>query len=800
MFTVVACITRQHDLRLVVLAGVICTIASFTTMKLIGAAMTASGRARAAWIAGSAVAVGSGIWATHFIAMLAFQPHMPIVFELLGTIASLAVAILGSAIGLYLYIRNSSRLAAVISGLVIGVTIGAMHYSGMAAARIAGHIVWNAELVAASIVIGCVLAAAAMVGARVLPGAARTYLPPLILVLAICGLHFTGMAAATLVVGGEIPRGWDELRQGYIAIAVALVTTIILSLSLVAVFVDRQFARAAERDARRLRQLADATFEGIVIRTGATIRDVNDAFRAMIGADLDALIGHSILEFLSPESQEVVRRRLSAGEFSTIELELVRADGEILIVEVLSRQTEYEGEAAYITAVRDVTERKRVEERMRHMAHHDVLTGLANRALFHGRLSQSLAQAGRGPESVCVLCLDLDQFKAANDLLGHQGGDELLKEAARRICEAVRDMDTVARLGGDEFAIIQPGVRHPEGGAILAERIVKSLSEPFFIAGQHVIIGVSIGIASYPQDASDEETLLSFADMALYRAKEAGRGTYRFYEAGMDQKLLERREMERDLRYAIANDGLKVFYQPLFNCEGQVAIRGFEALLRWSHPTRGDIPPLVFIPLAEETGLIMPLGKLVLEKACAEAASWRDEHRIAVNLSPAQFKHPNLAGMVSQVLAETGLDPDRLELEVTESLLIDDTDRALATLNAFRAMGIHISLDDFGTGYSSLSYLHRFPFDKIKIDSSFIQTLTGNEGSADVVRAIIALARSLKLEVTAEGVESTFQFDLLRAQQCDQIQGFLLGRPMPAEEIEDFVRKTALGVDLREAS
>ena len=505
MFTVVACITQQHDLRLVVLAGIICTIACLTTMKLIGAAMSASGRARTAWIAGGAVAVGSGIWATHFIAMLAFEPHVPIAFEVTGTIGSLVVAILGSAIGLYLYTRNSSRLAAAIGGLVIGLTIGAMHYSGMAAVRVPGHVAWDAELVAASIVIGCILTIAGTLSARVLTGPAQTYLPPLILVLAICGLHFTGMAAATLVLGGEMPQDWNELRQGYVAIAVALVTTMILALSLVAVFVDRQFARAAERDARRLRQLVDATFEGIIIRTGDTIRDVNESLRAMIGSNIDNVIGRSILEFLTPASQEIVRRRIATGELSAIELEVIRADGEILTVEVLSRQTEYEGEPASVTAVRDVTERKRAEEKMRHMAHHDVLTGLANRVLFHGRLSQSLAQARRSQETVCVLCLDLDQFKSANDLLGHQGGDELLKEAARRISDTVRDMDTVARLGGDEFAIIQPGVKHPEGGAFLAERIVTALSEPFFIAGQHVIIGVSIGIASFPQDAGDEE-------------------------------------------------------------------------------------------------------------------------------------------------------------------------------------------------------------------------------------------------------------------------------------------------------
>jgi predicted signal transduction protein with EAL and GGDEF domain len=340
----------------------------------------------------------------------------------------------------------------------------------------------------------------------------------------------------------------------------------------------------------------------------------------------------------------------------------------------------------------------------------------------------------------------------------------------------------VARLSGDEFAIIQVGVSHPDGPAIMADRLVQSIAKPFAFGDQQIMIGTSIGIALFPGDGEQGEDLVRAADTALYRAKDAGRGTFRFFEAQMDLRLQERRHLERDLRQALAERQLELHYQALADCDS-AHVLGFEALLRWKHPERGQVSPADFIPLAEECGLIMQLGAWVLRTACEEAATWPDDKIIAVNLSPVQFRHADLAKDVLAILDQTGLAPHRLELEITEGVLIDDTDRTLNTLNSLKAAGVRISLDDFGTGYSSLSYLHRFPFDKIKIDRSFIWEMEKNPDSMSIVRAVIALGRSLRITVTAEGVETPTQLALLQNENCDQAQGFLLGRPIPHGDV-----------------
>jgi diguanylate cyclase (GGDEF)-like protein len=416
------------------------------------------------------------------------------------------------------------------------------------------------------------------------------------------------------------------------------------------------------------------------------------------------------------------------------------------------------------------------------MAHHDALTGLPNRRMFVDRLYQVLARSKRDGTTVAVLCLDLDRFKHVNDLGGHAAGDELLRQVARRLNDSIRTEDTAARLGGDEFAVIQVGVAHPDGPGIMAERLVRAISKPFDLGGQQTMIGTSVGIALYPGDGDEGEDLVRAADTALYRAKEAGRGTFRFFEAEMDIRLQDRRMLERDLRQALAADQLKVHYQPLADCGGGNIV-GFEALVRWNHPERGAISPAQFIPLAEECGLIMPLGAWVMRRACSDAATWPGDKLVAVNLSPAQFRHADLAKEILNVLKETGLPANRLELEVTESLLIDDPDRVLATLMALKEAGVRISLDDFGTGYSSLSYLQRFPFDKIKIDRSFVSQMEKNADSMSIIRAVIALGKSLRIKITAEGVETPAQLGLLQQENCDLVQGYLLGKPMAKEDL-----------------
>ncbi|MEO8882070.1 MAG: EAL domain-containing protein [Devosia sp.] len=430
----------------------------------------------------------------------------------------------------------------------------------------------------------------------------------------------------------------------------------------------------------------------------------------------------------------------------------------------------------------DITEQHQHHETIRHLARHDALTDLPNRMLFQEEMAKLDARLKRR-EKLAVVCVDLDHFKAVNDTLGHAIGDEVLVRSAQRLREAARETDFVARLGGDEFAVIIGPLEDPRHAGLVADRIVRSLGQPMLVEGRQIIIGASAGIALAPIDGRDSETLLRNADLALYRAKSQGRGTYHFFEQGMDDALKERRVLELGLRNAMAKGELRLVYQPVVGL-GDSKISALEALLRWDHPERGPIPPSEFIPVAEETGLIVAIGEWVMDEACRAAARWPDSVGISVNLSAMQFRHRGLVDSVERALKAAGLAPARLELEITESLLAADSEATLRVLHRLRAMGVRIAIDDFGTGYSSLGYLRSFPFDKIKIDRSFMNQLAGDEDSMAVVNAMIGLGRSLGMATTAEGIETETQLESVKRHGCDEVQGFLFSAPLPASGID----------------
>ncbi|WP_234905176.1 putative bifunctional diguanylate cyclase/phosphodiesterase [Rhizobium rhizogenes] len=451
-------------------------------------------------------------------------------------------------------------------------------------------------------------------------------------------------------------------------------------------------------------------------------------------------------------------------------------------------------DGGWVSTHEDVTEHRDAERQIAHLALHDPLTDLPNRAALKGKLDALLEQHGAEGSPFTVLCLDLDRFKEVNDLFGHNAGDLLLCTTASRL-RAVANGAFVARLGGDEFMVLAE--LDANGASALADRIITSLGEDADADGTRISMGASIGVAMFPADGNAAAALMNNADAALYRAKAEGRGTARFFEPQMDQWLREKRALQRDLHAAVSQRQLAVFYQPQADIGGDIV--GFEALLRWNHPARGNIPPSVFIPIAEESSLILELGEWVLRAACKEAASWPRKLQIAVNLSPIQFKHGDLSDLVRSTLAETGLSPDRLELEITEGVLIDDFERAMTTLRQLKAIGVRIAMDDFGTGYSSLSYLQSFPFDKIKIDQSFIRNV-GQSQSAAIIRAVISLGRGLDLPVIAEGVESEHQLAFLTQECCDQVQGYLVGRPRPIADYAAYLgRERPETVELRPA-
>jgi diguanylate cyclase (GGDEF)-like protein len=503
------------------------------------------------------------------------------------------------------------------------------------------------------------------------------------------------------------------------------------------------------------------------VRAGATLRE------------LLALRKKSRTFSGDPEAHaKVVQGTVAAGKIFSRLAEL--PDGRT--ISIVSVPT---ADGGWVSTHEDMTERRRAERQIEHLARHDVLTDLPNRMMFRERLAHALATMRRG-ERVAVLSLNLDQFKNINDSLGHLIGDELLRAVADRLRGCVRDADPVARVGGDEFAIAQTGIRNATDTANLVRRIGEAIRAPFQLQGNTAVVDISIGIAVAPNDGKEANELLKNADMALYGAKTEGRGTCRFFEPIMDARMKARRNVEIALRNSLAAGDFELHYQPMIALADD-RVTGCEALMRWRHPERGPIPPSEFIPVAEEIGLIVQMGEWVLRKALADAAQWPDDLKVSVNLSPIQMMHPNLVPAVVHTLAKTGVPARRLEIEITESVLMQNAETTLATLHQLRELGVRISLDDFGTGYSSLSYLRSFPFDKIKIDRCFIHGLSDGDDSAAIVRAVVGLARDLKIATTAEGVETPDQLAQVRALGCDEVQGFLLSRPQPIENLSSFL-------------
>jgi diguanylate cyclase (GGDEF)-like protein len=594
--------------------------------------------------------------------------------------------------------------------------------------------------------------------------------------LVLCGVAFAAVIAAD-------PAAWS-LREG---VLLALVTV----LSVVAGLLVRRDRLTDQRLAAERRQLSIAVNnipQGLVLYdASARIIICNQPYLDMFGLSPDVARPGCTMQRLIEHRKETgsfdgdvdefcnaIIQKVSLGKATR---QLTQAPGGRAI-EIINRPLKGGG---WVATIEDITERTRAEEKIAHLAHFDGLTDLPNRLLFRARLEQAL-EAVRPDEQLAVLYIDIDEFKSVNDALGHPIGDELLKGVADRLRGCLKETDVAARLGGDEFAVIQTAIRDRSETTRLVDEIHSAIRQPFECAGHLITTDASIGIALAPGDGADLDQLLRNADLALYGAKGDGRRTSRFFEAGMDHRAKARRSLELELRQAISDGGLDLHYQPVVTIEDG-KISSCEALLRWRHPERGMVSPAEFIPIAEDSGLINQLGQWVLNAACAEAASWPDHVRVAVNVSPVQFRSQSLALNVAAALAACGLPASRLELEITEAVLIRDDEAALDTLHQLRKLGVRIALDDFGTGYSSLSYLQRFPFDKIKIDRSFIRDIAGPGASSSIVQAVVNIAAASDMMTTAEGVETEQQRNLLYILGCNEMQGYLFSPAIPAAEV-----------------
>jgi diguanylate cyclase (GGDEF)-like protein len=673
VLTVLGCIAFRHNPWLVAIAVLICGAGSWVTARLMLRALATTGFQRAGWCFLAAVAAAVAIWCTHFVAMLGFEPGVPIAFDPVLTITSLLIALAGALVGLAVAMSGWTRAAPSVGGAIVGLAIVLMHYTGMIAYRVQGIVTWNHTYLIASVVLAVALSAVAMhVAAR---RGASTSAVAAVLALAIASLHFTGMTAFQVTAMPLAGAFSDPSALHALALAVTGMAFIIASSGLVSYLLD------------------------------------------------DSVRAESV-------------------------------------------------------------------EHLRTMALNDMLTGLPNRASFNERLDAEIDNARRGQTKLALIGIDLNRFKDINDLRGHHAGDEVLRILARRLQQVTGAGEFVARVGGDEFVALKRFTERDDLGDFVA-RLETELFRPIRYDDWEAVTGASLGVAVYPDDATTKSVLINNADLAMYRAKADIAHAVCFYEPAMDELARARRSLAAELRDALAHEQLSVHYQ-VQTAVPSGKISGYEALLRWQHPRLGAIPPSEFIPLAEENGLILAIGAWVMREACKRAATWEPPYKVAVNVSPVQFAHADLSKLVADVLAETGLAPGRLELELTESALFADRERSLRVLQRIKAMGVHIALDDFGTGYSSLDTLRSFPFDKIKLDRSFVSEADKNRQATAIIRAVLALGKSLGIPVLAEGIETRDQLALLSQEGCDEVQGYLFGRPVPLDRIVESGQITLL--------
>ncbi|WP_121116683.1 bifunctional diguanylate cyclase/phosphodiesterase [Croceibacterium ferulae] len=931
MLTLFYCIRDQHDWRLLALALVLCSATCWATITLVRSAQRARNRNRLRWTALAATATGVGVWATHFIAMLGYDPGVAAGYEVLLTAISLAIVTAAAGLAFWLALRLGGWRGAVAGGIVLGCGISAMHYAGMAAVTFPGRFLFDRAGVTASVLLAIAPLIPALLLALDWRGARSALGAAMLVALAILLLHFTGMASITVVpdAARDLAGSSTVLSPMNLGTLIGVVASGLLALlGMASLFASRARFTIASRE--REFALLVQSVQGLAIYMLApdgTVCSWNRGARSLKGYTEDEAIGLPLAAFYPPEdSPDAIAATLAAaaenGTFKTegwrcrkdgsrfwahvvvmamrddagmltgyakvtrdmtqyrvsqermavltanldtaltnmhqglclfdaeerlllantqaatlsgfaaeemqpgmtladvIRLHAERRDGVAVTAETIEmalhrhRQCYRDPDGGmlvfnspddrtlcmrhrplpaggFVTTLEDITESRRAAARIEHMALHDALTGLPNRPGFAQSLDDALARSGVQGGQLAVIGIDLDRFKEINDHHGHAAGDLVLRQLGQAFRGLLQDGETIGRIGGDEFSACKP-FTETDDLAEFVRRLEQALETPIILGEQRIIPGGSIGVAVYPADGTSREELVNNADLAMYRAKGTLGQTTCFYQTGMDQSARARRFMASELREAAEREELRLVYQVQRSLTDHT-ITGYEALLRWHHPVLGWVSPADFIPVAEECGAILPIGEWVLRTACRQAAEWPRPWRVAINLSPVQLMHVDLPALVAQALLESGLAAHRLELEVTESAVIGDKLRALHVLRGIKALGVTIAIDDFGTSYSSLDTLNSFPFDKIKIDRSFLMDSSGSERARAIIRAVLALGRSLDVPVLAEGLESADQLILLRAEGCDQAQGYFFGRPVPLDHAE-ITRQEGLSV------
>ena len=773
MDAIVTCLTQGHSESLLYAAAGICLIGVYACFSLTQHAARSDGRIRRVFATVSIVSAGCTAWATHMVALLAYQPGVLAAFEPVLLALSLLIVVAGLALSMSLVMGRKERRHRVYAGVLIALSIAALHYIGQASYLVTGQVHWDPGFVTGSIAFSLPIFVAAMVIAGERNRYLRLLAPPL-LVAAIAVLHVMGMTALELVYDPQVLLPSHALAPEIVGPIVALVSCGLILLALLGLRFSIAAREQARRDRKRLVELANLALEGLVICENGLVTSANDSVQRLTGYGQDDLIGKPISALIGDFDLTGTQEH---GEYDA---EILAKHGAVLPVRLLCRMVSVGSKSLTVVALRDQSERLKSEATIRRLAHTDMLTGLINRTHFNELLSARMSGGRSETEPFALLSIGLNRFKWVNDTYGHGVGDELLRKIGQRISRCARDAEVVARFGDDDFVLLQSGSRGDAEER--AATIIESLIRPFKIDGHVVEISPNIGIACSDLDGESAAALCRNAVLARYRAKRVGERQYSVFEPVMLLDAIAQRDFELDLRSALANDEFEVHFQPQTNAATGL-FEGAEALIRWRHPTRGLVPPGLFIPIAEDVGLIGAIGERVLRLACREAATWPSSYRIAVNLSAVQLADPRLVDMVAQTLFETGLEGHRLELEVTETALLRDDARTFSNLHDLKKLGIRISLDDFGTGYSSLSHLRRFPFDRVKIDQSFVRSIPSDPDSVAIVQAIIMLAERMKMAVTIEGVEEAAQHQFAIREGCDQIQGYFISRPVPQADI-----------------
>lgn len=796
MIKIYNCIVDSHDLNLTLLAVALCIVSSATGISLLQYANDARDRSHWTRLGISSVATGSGIWATHFVAMLAFSPNLPTSYDPLLTAVSFLLANTLAVAAFALAMTRKSLGRQALGGLVLGAGIVAMHFTGMAAYRIKGVLLWDMETVAIAIVFGLLAATLAVPVALRARSVWMKIVGGAVLTLAICGHHLLAMGAISVIPDVDAGASTALPPIGWIAAVVVISSVSVATLALIEAALDVREKRRVAMEDDRLESLAEVAIDGLIVCKKGRIVTLNNHFANLVGADHSKLIGSKLDEWVT---DDMSRGLLSSRPCLPFETSVRNTNGQQIPVELVQRAIELHGKQHQAIAIRDLRARKETEERLQFLAHHDSLTGLSNRAQLNrtmDNLLESMNERGERGTSFAVYSIDLDRFKHINETYGYDCGDLYLIKVAQRLREAISANDFIARTGEDEFVVIQPNVTtvgHAEG---LSAYLASLIAEPVELGERVLKTTASIGVAFAPTDGTTSEQVLKSADLALGRAKLI-RNNVSFFVPEMDDSFRDRLQLERMIARAVSIDGFVLHFQPIVDSRS-AEVLGFEALIRMKSENGSLISPGVFIPAAEEMGHLGQIGAWALKEACLTARTWPNDLFVAVNLSPAQFGVGNIVALVSKTIEETGLSPDRLELEITESLLLDDSEHVMAELQGLRELGARVVMDDFGTGYSSLNYLWKFPFDKLKVDRSFMSDFenTGDRVKT-VLRTIIGLGRELKMRITIEGVETAQQVAFIKSVNGDQIQGFFFGPPIPAIDIPLFISQKESALKMR---